>query len=228
MNRRQLAILAAILLAIALFFILDLQRFLTLEELQRNRRLLQEYRAAHRFAMAAGFVLLYIVQSALSLPGALVFSLAAGAIFGTAAGTVYAVTSAALGATLAFLLTRYLFRDLVQSRFGRRLAGVNRELEQRGFSYLLFLRLVPVFPFFLINLAAGLTSLPLRTFFIATVVGIIPGGFVFVNAGAALASLTTTADIASPRLLASFAALGLFALLPAIYGKIKDHRNRIS
>lgn len=226
MNRRKLVIIAFVILAIVLFFSLDLQRFLTLEALKGNRQALQEYHAAHRVGMATGFILLYILQSALSLPGALVFSLAAGAIFGSIAGTVYAVTAAALGATLAFLLTRYLFKDLVQSRFGHRLAGVNRELEQRGFSYLLFLRLVPVFPFFLINLAAGLTSLPLRTFFAATLIGIIPGGFVFVNAGASLATVTSISDIASPRVLASFALLGLFALLPAIYGKFRNNLNK--
>jgi uncharacterized membrane protein YdjX (TVP38/TMEM64 family) len=98
---------------------------------------------------------------------------------------------------------------------------MNRELEQRGFNYLLFLRLVPIFPFFLINLAAGLTRLPLQTFILGTLLGIIPGGFVFVNAGASLASITSVSGIASPRVLGSFALLGLFALLPVLYTKLK-------
>ena len=100
------------------------------------------------------------------------------------------------------------------------LAGLNRELEARGFNYLLFLRLVPLFPFFLVNLAAGLTRLPLRTFVLGTMVGIIPGGFVYVNAGASLATIGSLRDVASPRVLGSFALLGLFALVPVIYGKL--------
>ena len=105
------------------------------------------------------------------------------------------------------------------ARFGSKLEGMNRELELRGFNYLLFLRLVPLFPFFLINLAAGLTRLPLRTFVFGTLLGIIPGGFVFVNAGASLATITSLSGIVSPRVLGSFALLGLFALIPALYGR---------
>jgi uncharacterized membrane protein YdjX (TVP38/TMEM64 family) len=121
-------------------------------------------------------------------------------------------------------VARYLLRDTILKMFGPRLEGINRELETRGLNYLLFLRLVPVFPFFLINLAAGLTRLPLRTFVLGTMTGIIPGGFVFVNAGASLATIDSLRDVASPRVLGSFALLGLFALLPVIYGKLKSRR----
>jgi uncharacterized membrane protein YdjX (TVP38/TMEM64 family) len=168
---------------------------------------------------------IYILQTALSLPGAAILSLAAGAIFGSILGTVYAVISASIGATLAFLVTRYLLRDLVLARFGSRLEGMNRELDQRGFNYLLFLRLVPVFPFFLINLAAGLTRLPLRTFMLGTLLGIIPGGFVYVNAGASLATITSLSGIASPRVLGSLALLGLFALIPVFYNKLTRRQS---
>ena len=140
-------------------------------------------------------------------------------------GTVYANIAATLGATLAFLITRYLLRDMVLGKFGKRLEGINRELEARGFNYLLFLRLVPVFPFFLINLAAGVTRLPLRTFVLATMIGIIPGGFVYVNAGASLATITSLSGVASPRVLGSFALLGLFALIPVLYNKIASRRH---
>jgi len=211
--------------AVAIFFSYDLQRFLTLDALKANRLNLLEYYVSHRVALIVGFLAVYIIQTALSLPGAAILSLAAGAIFGTIAGTIYAVVAATIGATLAFLVTRYLLRDVVQNRFGSRLAGMNRELETRGFNYLLFLRLVPVFPFFLINLAAGLTRLPLRTFFFGTLLGIIPGGFVYVNAGASLATIDSLAGIASPRVLGSFALLGLFALLPALYSKLKAKKG---
>lgn len=214
---------AAIL--IALFFYFDLGSFLTLATLKANRQTLLDYYTAHKLIMVAGFMAVYIVQTAMSLPGAAILSLAAGAIFGSVMGTVYAIIAATLGATVAFLVTRYLLRDAVLNRFGSKLEGMNRELEERGFSYLLFLRLVPLFPFFLINLAAGLTRLPLKIFFFGTVLGIIPGGFVYVNAGASLANIDSLSGIASPRVLGSFAMLGLFALIPVLYNKFKKHKD---
>ncbi|ACH37487.1 membrane protein, putative [Citrifermentans bemidjiense Bem] len=223
MNLKKILILVAAVIAVALFFYLDLGRYLTLESLKANRQALIQYYAAHQAATVAGFMALYILQTALSLPGAAILSLAAGAIFGSLAGTFYAVMAATVGATLAFVVTRYLLRDLVLDKFGPKLEGLNRELETRGFNYLLFLRLVPLFPFFLINLAAGLTRLPLRVFVPGTLIGIIPGGFVFVNAGASLATINSLSDVASPRVLGSFALLGLFALVPVIYGKIKKN-----
>jgi uncharacterized membrane protein YdjX (TVP38/TMEM64 family) len=212
----------ALICAVALFFSFDLHHYLTLESLKANRQTLLDYYAAHKLLMVAGFMTVYIVQTTLSLPGAAILSLAAGAIFGSLWGTLYANVAATIGATLAFLVVRYLLRDAVVRRFGVRLEGMNRELEERGLNYLLFLRLVPVFPFFLINLAAGLTRMPLRTFFFGTLLGIIPGGFVFVNAGASLAAITSLSGIASPRVLGSFALLGLFALLPALYNRFRN------
>jgi uncharacterized membrane protein YdjX (TVP38/TMEM64 family) len=225
MNVKKIIILLLGVICIVLFFRFDMVHFLTLESLKANHQALLDYYAAHSLATVAGFVTIYIIQTALSLPGAAILSLAAGAIFGSILGTVYAVMAASIGATLAFLVTRYLLRDIVLKRFGDRLEGMNRELEQRGFNYLLFLRLVPVFPFFLINLAAGLTRLPLRTFMLGTLLGIIPGGFVFVNAGASLATITSISGIASPRVLGSFALLGLFALLPVLYNKLTRRQS---
>jgi len=226
MNARKIIILCLAALALGLFFWFDLGGLLTLHSLKANRQALLDFYATHTLAMVSGFMAVYIIQTALSLPGAAVMSLAAGAIFGPVMGTIYAVISATVGATLAFLVTRYLLRDTVLNKFGNRLEGMNRELESRGFNYLLFLRLVPVFPFFLINLAAGLTRLPLRTFVLGTLLGIIPGGFVFVNAGASLASIDSLSGVASPRVLGSFALLGLVALLPALYNRFKAGSNR--
>ncbi len=225
MNSKKGIILAFVLVAAGLFFWLDLQRFLTLAALKANRQTLLDYYIAHKLITVAGFMAIYIAQTALSLPGAAILSLAAGAIFGTVMGTLYANIAATAGATLAFLVTRYLLRDAVLKRFGNKLEGMNRELETRGFNYLLFLRLVPVFPFFLINLAAGLTRLPLRTFIFGTMFGIIPGGFVYVNAGASLATINSLSGIASPRVLGSFALLGLFALIPALYNRFKSRKD---
>ena len=227
MKPQKIIIAIAGTIAVFLFFYLDLQRFLTLSALKANRQTLLDYYAAHKLIMVAGFMIIYIVQTALSLPGAAILSLAAGAIFGSIMGTVYANIAATIGATLAFLVTRYLLRDVVLNKFGSKLEGMNRELEERGFGYLLFLRLVPLFPFFLINLAAGLTRLPLRTFFFGTMLGIIPGGFVYVNAGASLATIDSLSGIASPRVLGSFALLGLFALVPVLYNKYKARKQAL-
>jgi len=223
MNRTRIALIAAITAAVTLFFVSGLGKYLTLAALKANRDLLASLYEHHRLAMVAAFIGVYVVQTALSLPGAAILSLAAGAIFGAVPGTAYAVVGATVGATLAFLLTRYLFHETVQRRFGVRLETINRELESAGLNYLLFLRLVPLFPFFLINLGAGLTQLPLRTFFIGTMIGIIPGGFVYCNAGASLASISTPGDVASPRVIASFALLGVFSLVPVFYKKL--HRS---
>lgn len=219
MNTKKLILLAVAALAILLFFLLDLDRFLTLESLKEHRQVLQQQ--AHEAPLAAAllFMAVYILQTALSLPGAAILSLGAGVLFGSILGTAYAVVAATIGATLAFIVTRYLLYETIQRRFGQRLEGLNRELDQRGFNYLLFLRLVPLFPFFLINLAGGLTRLPLRTFVLATMLGIVPGGFVYVNAGAGLGTINSLGDIASPRVLGSFVLLGLFALVPVAWQK---------
>jgi len=220
-NSKKIMLILIGLAIVALFFYFDLSRFLTLESLKANRQLLLAFYTDHTLLMVAAFMAIYIIQTALALPGAVILSLSAGAIFGPLLGTTYAVTAASIGATLSFLITRYLLRETVLNRLGSKLEIINKELEERGINYLLFLRLVPAFPFFLINLAAGLTRLPLRTFVLGTFFGIIPGGFVFVNAGASLASINRLSDIASTRVLGSFALLGLFALIPALYAKLK-------
>jgi uncharacterized membrane protein YdjX (TVP38/TMEM64 family) len=221
LDKKKFVIAASVVMLIAVFFVFDLGGFLTLESLKANRDALAAFYQKNRFVMAAAFIAIYIIQTALSLPGAAILSLAAGAIFGAVMGTLYVNIGATVGATLAFLVARYLFHDLIQNKFGSRLEKINKELEARGFNYLLFLRLVPVFPFFLINLGAGLTRMPLRTYFLGTMLGIIPGSFVFCNAGASLATITSISEVASPRVLGSFALLGLFALVPALYQKLK-------
>ena len=225
MNLKKVALLLGAVVAVGLFFWFDLDRFLTLEALKASHQSLLTYYAAHKVTTVASFMAIYVIQTVLMLPGAAILSLAAGAIFGAILGTLYASIAATIGATLAFLISRYLLRDLVLSKFGSKLEGMNRELESRGLSYLLFLRLVPIFPFFLINLAAGLTHLPLRTFFFGTMFGIIPAGFVFVNAGASLATIDSLAGIASPRVLGSLALLGLLALIPVLYNKFKGRKH---
>ncbi len=225
MNRQRLIVLVAIIILIALAYYFRLADHLTLESLKSNRAQLEKWYELHTLQAVSVFIILYVVQTALSLPGATILSLAAGALFGPILGTVYAVISATMGATLAFLLTRYIFRAAVSGKFGSRLEKINRELDREGFSYLLFLRLVPLFPFFLINLGAGLTGMRTRTFFLGTLLGIIPGAFVYCNAGASLATISSVGDIASPRVLASLVLLSLFALVPVLYRKFRKARH---
>jgi uncharacterized membrane protein YdjX (TVP38/TMEM64 family) len=224
-NRNKLVIVLIGALLVGLFFYFDLGRFLTLSSLKANRNVLAGFYENHRIATVSGFIAVYILQTALSLPGAAVLSLAAGAVFGAVMGTVYVNIGATLGATAAFLVARYLFQDVVRNKFGSRLETINRELETRGLNYLLFLRLVPLFPFFLINLGAGLTRIPLREFVLGTMVGIVPGSFVFCNAGASLAAISSMRDVASPRVFGSFALLGVFALAPVLYQKLGKRKQ---
>jgi len=225
MKRGRLFILLLVAVLISLFFILDLGGYFSLESLKANRSYLEQFYQKHRVLSISVFVLIYVVQTSLSLPGAAVMTIAGGAVFGVFTGAVAANIGATMGATCSFIMTRYLFHDMVQKRFGPRLGSLNRELEKSGINYLLFLRLVPIFPFFLINLAAGLTKMPLRTFLIGTMIGIIPGGLVFSNAGASLAAIETISQIASTRVLGSFALLGLFALVPVLYQKISQRKK---
>jgi uncharacterized membrane protein YdjX (TVP38/TMEM64 family) len=224
MKSRQVLILVAFAAVVAAFHFLGLGKYLTLESLKANRAFLADLRAAHAVLFPAVFVLVYIVQTAFSLPGAGILSLAAGAIFGVLHGTLFVVSGATVGAILAFLVSRTLLREWVRKKFGGRMEGIDRGLRENGFSYLLFLRLVPAFPFFLVNLACGVTGLPLRTYALGTLFGIVPGSLVFVNAGASLAAIESVRQVASPRVLVSFALLGVFALLPTIINAVKKRR----
>ncbi|MGC9325395.1 MAG: TVP38/TMEM64 family protein [Desulfomonilia bacterium] len=223
--KKKIILFVVIGAAVASFFIFDLGRFLTLENLKENRDALLASYTDHRLVFVLGYILVYSLQTALSLPGAAILTLAGGAIFGAVMGTIWVNIGATTGAVLAFLLARTLLRDWVVKRFGKQMKTLDAGLKESGLSYLLFLRLVPLFPFFLINLACGITGLSLRTYIIGTMVGILPGSFVYANAGASIASIDTLGQIASPRVLLSFALLGLFALIPAIYRRIKSVRH---
>ena len=225
MKVRKTLLLLAFAAVVAAFHFLDLGKYLTLESLKANRALLTDLRAAHAFLFAAVFILIYIVQTAFFLPGAAILSLAAGAVFGVLQGTLFVVSGATVGAILAFLVSRTLLREWVVRKFGARMEGIDRGLRENGLSYLLFLRLVPAFPFFLVNLACGVTGLPLRTYALGTLIGIIPGSLVFANAGASLAAIESVGQVASPRVLGSFALLGMLALLPTIINVVKKRRE---
>jgi len=223
-SRGKIALALVVAALVAAYFALDLGRFLTLTELKANRDALFAAYAAHRAPFILGFIAVYITATALSLPGGAILTLTGGAVFGAVTATLVVNVGATIGATLAFLLARYLFRDAVEARLGARLMAFNAGLEKGAMGYLLFLRLVPLFPFFLINLGAGLTQVRLRTYFLATMVGILPGSFVYCNAGANLARIDTLSDIASPGVLGALALLGAFALVPTVYLRLRARR----
>jgi len=209
----RLLIVAGFLAALVLFFWLDLGQYLNLGELRQRRDELLEFSEQHRLAMLTGYLLVYIVMAALSVPGAAVMTLAGGALFGLFVGTVAASFASTIGATLVFLAARFLFRDALQRRYRRRLQAVNRGVERDGAFYLLALRLVPIFPFWLINLLMALTPIRGWTFYWVSQLGMIPATLVFVNAGTQLAQVDSLSDVLSPQLLGAFVLLGLLPLL---------------
>ena len=213
MSLRKLLLLAAIAVAIALFFAFDLDRYLSLDALKAQQAAIDAWRAARPLAAAAIYFALYVAVTALSLPGATLMTLAGGAIFGLWWGTLMVSFASSLGATLAFLVSRFLLRDWVASRFGQRLAAIDAGVKREGAFYLFTLRLVPAFPFFLINLLLGLTAMKARTFYWVSQLGMLAGTVVYVNAGTQLAKIDSLAGIVSPGLLLSFALLGVFPLI---------------
>ncbi|WP_035104201.1 TVP38/TMEM64 family protein [Desulfohalovibrio reitneri] len=209
----KLAIVAIIAAAAAAFFLLDLHQKLTLENLKASRESLEQLYAQHTLAMLGGYFAVYVLMAALSLPGAAVMSLAGAAVFGFLPALVVVSFASAIGATLACAVARYLFRDWVKARFGgEKLEKINAGIKREGAFYLFTLRLIPVFPFFAINLVVGLTDMALRTFYWVSQVGMLPGTAVYVNAGVQLGQVRSVGDIFSLDIILSFAALGLFPL----------------
>ena len=209
----RILLLLVIALAIAAFFVFDLGSWLTLGTLKARQAELAAFVESNPLVAIGAFFLLYVAVTALSLPGAAILTLAAGAIFGLWEGTLIASFASTIGASLAFLSSRYLLRDWVKARFGGRIDSIDRGIEKDGAFYLLTLRLIPAFPFFLINLAMGLTAMRLVAYALVSQIGMLPGTFVYVNAGTQLAGIESTADILSPALIGSFVLLGLFPLV---------------
>lgn len=213
MTLRKSLLLGLLVLLIAGFFALDLGHYLTLASLKAQQAALQAQVAASPWLAAASFFALYVAVTGLSLPGAALLTLVAGALFGLLEGVVIVSFASTLGAVLSMFSSRFLLQDWVQQRFGQRLAGIEAGLARDGAFYLFALRLVPAFPFFLINLAMGLTKLPARTFWWVSQIGMLPGTLVYVNAGRELGQLDSLSGILSPGLLGAFALLGVFPLL---------------
>ncbi len=213
MNKKLLILIVVLGLLAAALAWLPVERYLSLEYLKSQQAAIDAYFDGNPLLVATAYFVIYVMVTAVSLPGAAVMTLAGGAIFGLALGTLLVSFASTLGATLAFLVSRYLLRDVVQSRFRDKLKAINAGIERDGGFYLFTLRLVPVFPFFVINLVMGLTPMRTWTFYWVSQVGMLAGTLVYVNAGTQLAQIESASGILSPGLIASFTLLGLFPLI---------------
>ncbi|TVP43330.1 MAG: TVP38/TMEM64 family protein, partial [Gemmatimonadales bacterium] len=209
----RIAVLIAVILAIGSFFLFDLGRFLSLDFVRDRQAALESFRSGRPLLAVGIYAAVYIAAAALSLPGAAILTLVGGALFGLIWGTIIVSFASTIGATLAFLLGRFLFRDAVQRRFGGAMQSLNDGIERDGPLYLFMIRLVPVFPFFVVNLAMSLTPIRVIPFFVVSQIGMLPGTAVYVNAGTQLARIDSLGGILSPGVIGAFALLGLFPLL---------------
>ena len=221
------AILVFVLLgAIVAYFVFDLGQILSLDTFKASQADIVAAKDANPVLYIAGFFILYVAVTGLSIPGAAIMTLVAGALFGVVVGTIIVSFASTMGATLAFLSARFVLREWVQGKFGERLRAIDDGLEKDGAFYLFTLRLIPVFPFFVINLLMGLTRIKTGTFFWVSQLGMLPATIVFVNAGTQISRIESTSGLLSPTLIASFVALALFPwAAKAIVALVKRSRG---
>jgi len=210
---KKLAIVGVVILVIILFKVFGLDQYLTLSYLKEQQANFARLYAENKLVVISVYMLIYIIVTALSLPGAAIMTLAGGALFGLVTGTIVVSFASTIGATCACIVARYLLRDWVQNKFGEKLTKINKGMEKEGGFYLFSLRLVPIFPFFIINLAMGLTTIRLVTYYWVSQLGMLPATIVFVNAGKELAKIDSLKGILSPGLFISFALLGLLPII---------------
>jgi uncharacterized membrane protein YdjX (TVP38/TMEM64 family) len=211
-NSRKILVAVVFIALVVAFRVFDLQQYLALSYMKESRERFLHLYTMHRAAVIAVYMVIYILASTLSLPGAVILTLAGGALFGLWTGTIVVSLASTAGATVACFVSRFLLRDWVQKKMGGKLRTVNEGMAREGAFYLFTLRLIPVFPFWLINLLMGLTKMPLRTFCWVSMVGMLPATIVFVNAGRELARIDSPAKILSPGLFVSFILLGIFPI----------------
>lgn len=211
-NQTKLLLVIIAVVLISLFFAFDLRQYLTLTYLKQQQLSLESYISHHFLLASLVYVAIYVLSTALSLPGATILTLGAGALFGIFYGTFLVSFASTIGATLAFLAARFLLKEVVQTKFKDKLAAINQGIDQDGGFYLFTLRLVPLFPFFMINLLMGLTPISTLRFFLVSQIGMLPGTLVYINAGTQIALIDSLDGIFSPSLILSFALLGIFPI----------------
>ncbi len=209
----KIVMIGVAVIVIVLFYLLDLGKYFSLEYIKSSQTRFDALYLEHSVLVVAAYMLIYVVMAALSLPGAAVMTLLGGALFGRLVGTVAVSFASTIGATLACFVARFVLRDWVQGKIGDKLKPINNGVQKEGAFYLFTMRLIPVFPFWLVNLAMGLTNIPLRTFYWVSQVGMLAGTFVYVNAGTELGKIESLRGILNPTLIVSFVILGLFPLI---------------
>ncbi len=212
-HKLKLILLLLLVLITGLFIYFDLHSYFQLDYLKTQQQSINDMYIEHPILFPVLFFLLYLFVAGLSIPGATIFTLAAGAFFGLVYGTIIASFASVMGATMAFLISRYLLKGIIHDRYVEKLTVFDEGIERDGGYYLFTLRLVPVFPFFIINLVMGITTIRLSTFYWVSQLGMLPATIVYVNAGKQLSELETLAGILSPDLIFAFVLLGVFPLL---------------
>jgi uncharacterized membrane protein YdjX (TVP38/TMEM64 family) len=218
-----LAVFIAVIIALRLS---PIGSVLTFENLKGHREALFSFVQGHYLQSVTAYVMTYVIIAALSIPGAAIMTLAGGFLFGVLPATLYIDIGATIGATLAFLSARYLLGTWLQEKYRIQLGAFNAEMEKNGLRYLLIVRLIPVFPFFMINFLSGLTKVRVRTFVWTTALGIVPVMIVFAYAGQQIGTINTVSEILSPRTIGALAVLAGAALLPAVFKRIGERRKR--
>ncbi|MGF1631524.1 MAG: TVP38/TMEM64 family protein [Kiloniellaceae bacterium] len=227
---RRLLPVAVLLAALAAAFAVGLQDYLSIEALRQHRSLLNAFVADHALAAALVFMAAYALSTSLSLPGGLVLTVAGGFLFGVVLGTLYVVVAATLGATAIFLIARSALGDLFRAKAGPFVQRMEAGFRENAFSYMLVLRLIPLFPFFVVNLVPAFLGVPLRTYVVGTFIGIIPGTLVFILAGAGLGSVFdhggafALESVLTPEIVAGLVGLSLLSLLPVVYKRVKARK----
>jgi len=225
-RKKKIVILVIVVSLIAAFKVFDLGQYLTLSFLKESLDKFDDLYEKHTVPVIAGYFVVYVLTTSLSLPGASPLSIVGGAVFGLWTATLVVSFASTIGATLACFVSRFLLRDWVQSKFSDKIAKVNEGIEKEGAFYLFTLRLIPLFPFWMINLVMGLTKMPLLKFYWVSQIGMLPGTMVYVNAGKELAKIESVKGIFSPSLIISFALIGIFPIavkkLVSFYRKRKE------
>ena len=225
-RKKKIVILVVVISLIVAFKVFNLGQYLTLSYLKESLDKFNDLYEKHQALVIAGYFIIYVLTTSLSLPGASPLGIVGGALFGFWVATLVVSFASTIGATLACFVSRFLLRDWVQSKFSDKITKVNEGIEKEGAFYLFTLRLIPIFPFWMINLVMGLTKMPLSRFYWVSQIGMLPGTMVYVNAGKELAKIESIKGIFSPRLIISFALLGIFPIavkkLVAFYRKRKE------
>ena len=217
--------LCVILFGVSIFYFFEIDNFLSFEWLKDNQRLLEIFYQSNPLTVMVCFVSLFLFIGLFLLPGATLLSVFSGALFGLPLGPLLVSVGSTLGALLAFYVARYILKNWVEERFGERLHPIQEGLCKNDIHYMLFLRLVPIAPFFLVNIAMGASQISWKVFMAGTLLGKLPAIWIYANAGSNLANLRSLADINSPRIIVALTLLCLFTLIPVVYKKIKNPKR---